>query len=408
MKGIPEHVKTILSRLEAAGHEAYCVGGAVRDRLLGRAPGDWDVTTSALPEEVSALFAPHALPTGLRHGTVTVKPEGVPGVEVTTYRRDGAYSDCRRPDSVEFTASLTEDLARRDFTVNAMALDLRGALADPFGGGEDLKRGLLRAVGEPEKRFGEDALRILRGLRFAARLGFSIEAGTDRALRACAPLLERIAPERVREELTGILCGPYAETVLRSYPDVLGVVLPEIAPSVGFDQRSVYHCYDVWEHTARAVGAAPSAPVLRWTMLLHDLGKPDTFFLDGEGRCGIHAYRPGICRLFPLGRFYENGDFRYFLQTGECREAGRTKVKVSKWIDTPDQGRNHAFICQWHSLLNALEEKVSGAEDLEEAKRLNLLMLQTFYIEEYDTGRDFYGQFEERLMSWRAASGLSC
>ena len=290
MKGIPEHVKTILSRLEAAGHEAYCVGGAVRDRLLGRAPGDWDVTTSALPEEVSALFAPHALPTGLRHGTVTVKPEGVPGVEVTTYRRDGAYSDCRRPDSVEFTASLEEDLARRDFTVNAMALDLRGALADPFGGGEDLKRGLLRAVGEPEKRFGEDALRILRGLRFAARLGFSIEAGTDRALRACAPLLERIAPERVREELTGILCGPYAETVLRSYPDVLGVVLPEIAPSVGFDQRSVYHCYDVWEHTARAVGAAPSAPVLRWTMLLHDLGKPDTFFLDGEGRGHFYGH----------------------------------------------------------------------------------------------------------------------
>ena len=290
MKGIPEHVKTILSRLEAAGHEAYCVGGAVRDRLLGRAPGDWDVTTSALPEEVSALFAPHALPTGLRHGTVTVKPEGVPGVEVTTYRRDGAYSDCRRPDSVEFTASLEEDLARRDFTVNAMALDLRGTLADPFGGGEDLKRGLLRAVGEPEKRFGEDALRILRGLRFAARLGFSIEAGTDRALRACAPLLEHIAPERVREELTGILCGPYAETVLRSYPDVLGVVLPEIAPSVGFDQRSVYHCYDVWEHTARAVGAAPSAPVLRWTMLLHDLGKPDTFFLDGEGRGHFYGH----------------------------------------------------------------------------------------------------------------------
>ena len=290
MKGIPEHVKTILSRLEAAGHEAYCVGGAVRDRLLGRAPGDWDVTTSALPEEVSALFAPHALPTGLRHGTVTVKPEGVPGVEVTTYRRDGAYSDCRRPDSVEFTASLEEDLARRDFTVNAMALDLRGALADPFGGGEDLKRGLLRAVGEPEKRFGEDALRILRGLRFAARLGFSIEAGTDRALRACAPLLERIAPERVREELTGILCGPYAEKVLVSYPDVLGVVLPEIAPSVGFDQRSVYHCYDVWEHTARAVGAAPPAPVLRWTMLLHDLGKPDTFFLDGEGRGHFYGH----------------------------------------------------------------------------------------------------------------------
>ena len=286
---IPAFVQEILARLEAAGHAAHCVGGCVRDALLGRRPNDWDVTTSALPEEVLALFGGRCIPTGLRHGTVTVKTDGG-GVEVTTHRKDGAYLDNRRPESVDFSASLEEDLARRDFTVNAMALDLRGALADPFGGGEDLKRGLLRAVGEPEKRFGEDALRILRGLRFAARLGFSIEAGTDRALRACAPLLERIAPERVREELTGVLCGPYAEKVLVSYPDVLGVVLPEIAPSVGFDQRSVYHCYDVWEHTARAVGAAPPAPVLRWTMLLHDLGKPDTFFLDGEGRGHFYGH----------------------------------------------------------------------------------------------------------------------
>lgn len=130
-------------------------------------------------------------------------------------------------------------------------------------------------------------------------------------------------------------------------------------------------------------------------------------FLDEAGRCSIHAYRPGVCRLFPLGRYYEDGDFRYFLQTGECRETGRTKVKVSKWIDTPDQRRNHAFICQWHSLLNAMEEEVAGAEDLEKAKRLNLMLLQTFYLEEYDTGRDFYGQFEARLTRWRGVSGLS-
>jgi len=288
LKGIPEHVKTILSRLEAAGHEAYCVGGAVRDRLLGRAPGDWDVTTSALPEEVSALFAPHALPTGLRHGTVTVKPEGVPGVEVTTYRRDGAYSDCRRPDSVEFTASLEEDLARRDFTVNAMALDLRGALADPFGGGEDLKRGLLRAVGEPEKRFGEDALRILRGLRLAAETGFALEEDTAAAMRQKSHTLLHLAPERVFSELNRLLLARYVGRVLRQGHDVLSEVLPELEPMVGFDQHNYHHLYDIYEHTVRVVESVPPTPSLRWAALFHDVGKPETFTLD-EHKVG-HFY----------------------------------------------------------------------------------------------------------------------
>ncbi len=289
MRGMPEHVVRVLSRLEAAGFEAWCVGGAVRDALLGREPGDWDVTTSARPEQVLSLFAPGALPTGLQHGTVTVKTEEG-GVEVTTFRRDGAYSDSRRPDHVAFTGSLDEDLARRDFTVNAVALDLRGRLADPFGGRADLERGILRAVGEPERRFGEDALRVLRGLRFAARLGFEVEPGTAGALRRCAPLLARIAPERVREELTGMLCGEGVERVLLDYPDVLGAVLPEILPCVGFDQRSVYHCWDVWTHTAKAAAAAPALPVLRWTLLLHDLGKPGTFTLDGEGRGHFYGH----------------------------------------------------------------------------------------------------------------------
>ena len=285
---IPEQVQAVLRRLESAGHEAWCVGGAVRDALLGREPGDWDVTTSAPPETVLELFAPCALPTGLQHGTVTVG--GGHGVEVTTFRRDGRYLDNRHPDHVEFTGSRTEDLARRDCTVNAIALDLRGGLADPFDGQADLAAHVLRAVGEPEKRFEEDALRILRGLRFASKLGFDIEPGTDQALRRCAPLLRNIAPERILAEMTGILCGAGAAQVLLDYPDVLGVFMPEILPSVGFDQHSVYHCYDVWEHTARAVAAAKPEPVLRWAMLLHDLGKPSAFSLGEDGRGHFYGH----------------------------------------------------------------------------------------------------------------------
>ena len=274
-----------MARLERAGYEAWCVGGAVRDMLLGRTPNDWDVTTSASPETVLALFAPRAVPTGLRHGTVTVGK-----VEITTFRRDGEYLDSRRPEHVEFTRSLREDLARRDFPVNAIALDLRGELSDPFGGRADLENHILRAVGVPEERFREDALRILRGLRFASKLGFSVEPDTAAALRRCAPFLERISPERILVELTGLLCGQNPAEVLLAYPDVLGVPMPEILPSVGFDQRSVYHCYDVWEHTARAVEAAPPDPVLRFAMLFHDLGKPDTFSLDGDGRGHFYGH----------------------------------------------------------------------------------------------------------------------
>lgn len=285
---LPENVKRILSRLEQAGYEAYCVGGAVRDALLGRTPGDWDVASDAPPEAVLSLFAPEALPTGLKHGTVTVG--GGKGVEVTTFRRDGSYLDNRHPEHVEFTGSLEEDLARRDFTVNAIAMNLRGEFADPFGGRDDLKKKTLRAVGKAENRFGEDALRILRGLRFASKLGFEIENGTADAIRRCAPLLRHIAPERIRMELTGILCGEYAAQVLLAYPDVLGVFMPEILPCVGFGQHSVYHCHDVWGHTAWAVAAVRALPVLRYAMLLHDLGKPETFSLDEKGQGHFYGH----------------------------------------------------------------------------------------------------------------------
>ena len=285
---LPEQVRDVMARLEAAGHQAWCVGGGVRDLLLGRDPGDWDVATSARPEDVLALFGAGALPTGLKHGTVTVG--GGRGVEVTTFRRDGDYLDNRHPDHVTFTDSLEEDLSRRDFTVNAMAVDLRGTLRDPFGGRADLSAGVLRAVGDPERRFREDALRIMRGLRFAAKLGFAIEPETAAAMDRCRELLGNIAPERIHGEMTGLLCGPWAAEVLLGYPRILAVFLPEIVPCVGFDQRSPYHCYDVWEHTARSVAAVPPQPVLRWTMLLHDLGKPETFSLGEDGRGHFYGH----------------------------------------------------------------------------------------------------------------------
>ena len=282
MAKIPEFVKNLLCTLESAGHQAWCVGGCVRDLRLGRTPVDWDVTSSALPEETMALFGERAVPTGLKHGTVTVRTEDQP-VEVTTFRKDGAYRDHRRPETVTFTDSLEEDLRRRDFTVNAMALDLRGTFRDPFGGLGDLERGILRCVGEPERRFHEDALRILRGLRFSACLGFVLEEKTASAIREKKELLRDITPERVWAELSRLLTGRWADEVLRAYPEVVGVFWPELLPMIGFDQRTRHHCYDVWEHTLHALAAVEPDVVLRCTMLLHDVGKPEMFTLDDRG-----------------------------------------------------------------------------------------------------------------------------
>ena len=290
MVKIPEHAAQVLSALEGAGFGAWCVGGCVRDSLLGRTPQDWDVTTAAVPERVLAIFGDRAVPTGLAHGTVTVRTAGGV-VEVTTLRRDGTYRDHRRPQSVTFTDSLEEDLCRRDFTVNAMALDLRGELADPLGGRADLDAGLLRCVGEPDRRFREDALRILRGVRFAAALGFALEQETDRSLRANQALLTQIAPERIWAELKGLLTAPGAAEALRAYPEVIGVLWPEVLDMVGFPQRNRHHCYDVWEHTLHALAQVPPELELRLTMLLHDIGKPGCCTIDASG-CGHFKGHP--------------------------------------------------------------------------------------------------------------------
>ncbi|MBR3555576.1 MAG: NUDIX domain-containing protein [Oscillospiraceae bacterium] len=266
---IPPEIEAILTGLRAGGYEARCVGGCVRDSLLGLTPGDWDICTSALPEEVVACFGEeNTIPTGLRHGTVTVR-SGSRVSEVTTYRTDGAYSDHRRPDSVRFVSSLAEDLGRRDFTVNAMALDESGRVVDLFGGQADLAAGLIRCVGAPERRFREDALRILRALRFAARLGFSIEAETGKAMLACRGLLHAVSPERVFAELRGFLSAPKPGRLAESFAPVLAEVLPglgaadlaERAPAldaapVDFALRAALLCTSLEAPAAEALGEA--------------------------------------------------------------------------------------------------------------------------------------------------------
>ena len=289
---VPEAAAAALDALERRGYESYVVGGCVRDALLGREPHDWDVCTAAPPEAVEEVFSgSRVLETGLKHGTVTLLTEDGP-LEITTFRKEGAYSDARHPDTVEFVDDVHEDLLRRDFTVNAMAWSPLRGLRDDFGGREDLKKGLIRCVGRPEDRFGEDALRILRALRFAARYGFAIEDGTAAALRALRETLRRVSPERIFSELKGILCAPGAGDMLRSFPEVFFVFLPELAPTLGFDQRMPeHHQYDVWGHIACTVDAVEADPVLRLTMLFHDAGKPASFTIDPEtGRAHFYGH----------------------------------------------------------------------------------------------------------------------
>ena len=280
---LPEHATQAIRRLETAGFETWAVGGCVRDSLRGAEPHDWDLCTSASPAQMQAVFADaRVLTTGLKHGTLTVLTDGGP-LEITTYRTEGGYSDGRHPDGVRFVTDIREDLARRDFTVGAMAWHPERGLCDPFDGQSDLKNGVLRAVGNADTRFQEDALRILRGLRFASKLGFAIEPETAAAMRRQVARLNCIAAERIREELTGLLCGRYVQRTLMNYADLITSALPELVPMLGCDQQNPHHLYNVWEHTVRAVGQVPDEPVLRWAMLLHDSGKPACKTVDEHG-----------------------------------------------------------------------------------------------------------------------------
>ena len=280
---IPSGARHILQTLTAAGHEAHLVGGCVRDLLRGVEPHDWDICTSARPEETETCFAGHRIiETGLKHGTVTVLEGGEP-YEITTYRTEGPYSDSRRPDYVEFVSSLEADLARRDFTMNAIALGLDGSLRDPFGGAGDIQAGVIRCVGEPTQRFQEDGLRVMRALRFAAVLGYEIEEQTAQAIHENRHMLEHVAAERIHVELCKLLVGEKAGDILRQYPDVFCQFWPQLEPLITLEQNNPWHCWGGWEHTIHAVEAAPPELILRLTMLLHDIGKPSCKSTDENG-----------------------------------------------------------------------------------------------------------------------------
>lgn len=306
---IPRKVQRVLAALEGAGFEAFVVGGCVRDALMGRVANDWDITTNALPQQTreaceAAGFA--VFDTGIEHGTVTVHVDHE-SFEVTTYRADGNYSDGRHPDSVTFLPSIDGDLARRDFTVNALAYSERTGLVDLYGGLEDLAARRLRSVGDAHKRFAEDGLRIIRGIRFSSVLGFAIEDATARAIHEDRELLLSVAMERISAEFMKLICGEGAVRALLEYRDVIATFLPQLEPEFDFDQRSPYHVYDVWEHSVRSCGCMEPDPVLRLAALVHDIGKPSTFTVDETGRGHFYGHAEAgtaiaedVCRTLKL------------------------------------------------------------------------------------------------------------
>ncbi len=286
---LPEKVQFIISRLEQAGYEAYAVGGCVRDSLLGRQPHDWDVTTSAKPMQVKEAFR-HTIDTGIQHGTVTVMLDHE-GFEVTTYRIDGEYEDSRHPKEVTFTVNLVEDLKRRDFTINAMAYNDRSGIVDAFGGVEDLDYGIIRCVGEAVERFGEDALRILRAVRFSAQLGFTIADGTKAAAKALAPNLNHISAERIQAELVKLLVSAHPDYMRDAY--ALGItkaVLPELDAAFATQQNHPHHMYNVGEHLMQCLLHTRADKSLRLAALLHDIGKPQTRTTDADGTDHFHGH----------------------------------------------------------------------------------------------------------------------
>ena len=322
---IPKKAKIIFELLEKEGYECFLVGGCVRDMLMGIDPHDIDITTNATPDEVKRVFADfHTLDIGIKHGTVTVMNEGEP-IEITTYRRESTYSDGRHPDAVSFSRNIEDDLSRRDFTSNAIAYSDTRGIVDPFSGLADIENKLLRCVGKPTERFKEDSLRILRGLRFASVLGFSIDKATEEAMYSCRELISIVSPERVFTEISKLICGKNAGEIISRYSDILAVALPEIKDMKGFEQHNFHHIYDVLNHTAKVVDAISPAVNLRLAALFHDCGKPDCFSLDEDG----------------VGHFYSHASISArkaddALTRLRCDNATKDKVvKLVKIHDTP-------------------------------------------------------------------------
>ena len=287
---LPDKVNTIIHTLQSHGYEAYAVGGCVRDSILGRRPEDWDITTSAMPEETKALFS-HTFDTGIAHGTITVLL-GREGFEVTTYRIDGKYEDSRHPTEVIFVRNLKEDLLRRDFTINAMAYNEDDGLVDIFGGLEDIEQGIIRCVGDADARFSEDALRILRGVRFAAQLGFQIEGKTREGMRQLAPTLAKISAERIQVELVKLAVSPHPEKLRTAWETgITGIIMPEFDECMETEQRNPHHRYSVGEHILKSMQEIRPEKTLRLAMLFHDMGKPKTLTVSSEGVYHFHGHQ---------------------------------------------------------------------------------------------------------------------
>ncbi len=280
---MPMPVKQMIAKIQSKGFDAYAVGGCIRDSMMGKKPSDWDICTSAAPEEVLAILGQkNIVENGMKHGTVTVRLEHQ-NYEITTFRTDGEYLDNRHPKNVTFVKNLKEDLSRRDFTINAMAYNDEQGLCDEFDGIKDIQNRLIRCVGDPDQRFNEDALRILRALRFSSKLGFDIEKNTADSIHQNAGLLVKISAERILSEFVKILTGENVEKILTEYADVFCVLIPEIKPMIGLQQNNPHHIYDVWTHTIKAVAAVKPEILLRTAALFHDFGKPKKHKVDQNG-----------------------------------------------------------------------------------------------------------------------------
>lgn len=329
---LPVHICEILEKLEHKCYESYVVGGCVRDFYMGLIAHDFDITTSALPEEVCSVFSDcKVIETGLKHGTVTVLYKGT-SVEITTFRSDGDYSDGRHPDSVSFTTSIEDDLSRRDFSINGIAYSPKRGLVDPFGGIDDINSKIIRCIGEPSRRFGEDSLRILRGLRFSAVLGFEIEDKTAQTIKEMRGTLSRVSNERIFSELIRLLCGMDVRRVMMEFSEVFSSILPPLEVMIGYEQHCIYHNSTVYEHTARAVENAPCEPALRLAMLFHDMGKPLCKIEDMEGAWHFPGHANESMRL-------ADELLREYKASNELRER---IVTIVKYHDYPlDLSRKH-------------------------------------------------------------------
>lgn len=334
---IPNDVENVINILSSNGHKAYVVGGCVRDSLMGKEPDDWDVTTDASPKELKKIFASfRTVDTGIDHGTVLVVSGKTP-VEVTTFRIDGEYTDNRHPDSVTFTSNIEDDLARRDFTMNAMAYNHEDGIIDPFRGRDDIENKIIRCVGEPDKRFNEDGLRIMRAVRFSSVLGFTIEEKTAESIIKNENLLGAIAAERLSKELMKLLCGENVFEVLTKFRSVIGVFIPELKLEFDFKQYGKKHAYDVWMHTVHTVNNIEANPVLRLTMLLHDTGKIATHAIDENGNSTFrnHAAVGGVIAENILRRLKFSKEYINtvsYLVSIHDKEVPETRIQVKEYI----------------------------------------------------------------------------